>query len=38
MHEVQTLSRFGVLPTIAWTVWMFGLKRRFVRRWECEMA
>jgi ATP-dependent DNA helicase RecG len=35
---VQTLSRFGVLPTIAWTVWMFGFQRRGVRRWEWETA
>ena len=37
MHEVHTFSRFGVPPTIARrTVWMFGLKRRGVRRCENE--
>jgi uracil-DNA glycosylase len=35
-HEVQTLSRFGVPETIARTRWMFGSKRRFVRRCECD--
>ena len=38
MHEVQTFRRFGELLTTACTVWMFGLKRRLVRRWEWEMA
>jgi hypothetical protein len=37
MHEVQTLSRFGVRPTTARTRWMFGFQRRDVRRCECEM-
>ena len=37
MHEVHTLSFFGVLPTIARTVWMLGFQRRLVRRCECEM-
>src|SRR3954468_12742924 len=37
MHEVHTLSRFGVLPTSARTVWMLGFQRRRVRRCECEM-
>ena len=37
MHDVQTLSFFGVLPTTARTVWMFGFHRRGVRRCECEM-
>src|ERR671921_152133 len=32
MHEVQTLSRFGVRPTTARTVWMLGFQRRRVRR------
>ena len=34
MHEVQTPSFFGVLPTIARTVWMLGFQRRRVRRCE----
>ena len=38
MQEVQTFRRFGELLTTACTVWMFGLKRRLVRRWEWEMA
>ena len=34
---MHTLSRFGVPDTIALrTVWMFGLKRRRVRRCENE--
>ena len=37
MHEVHTLSFFGVLPTIARTVWMLGFQRRLVRRCECEL-
>ncbi len=36
-HEVHTLRRFGVLPTMARTRWMLGFQRRLVRRWECEM-
>src|SRR3712207_6653359 len=36
MHEVQTLSFLGVLPTSARTVWMLGFQRRRVRRCECE--
>ena len=35
-HEVQTFSRFDVPPMTVRTVWMLGLKRRFVRRWEWE--
>ena len=35
-QEVQTLSRFGVAPTMARTRWMLGFQRRLVRRWECE--
>jgi hypothetical protein len=35
-HEVQTLSRFGVPLTTVRTRWMFGLKRRLVRRWLWE--
>jgi len=38
MHDVHTFKRFGVLPTSARTDWMFGLKRRLVRRCECEIA
>lgn len=34
---MQTFRRFGVLPTVAFTDWMFGFQRRLVRRWECEM-
>jgi hypothetical protein len=34
MHEVQTPSFFGVLPTMARTVWMLGFQRRRVRRCE----
>ena len=37
MHEVHTLSRFGVPLTMARTRWMFGFQRRRVRRCECEM-
>jgi DAK2 domain fusion protein YloV len=37
MHEVQTLSRFGVFPTTARTRWMLGFQRRGVRRCEWEM-
>src|ERR687897_2775347 len=37
MHEVHTESRFGVPPTTARTVWMFGFQRRGVRRCECEI-
>jgi hypothetical protein len=36
MQEVQTLSRLGVPLTMARTFWMFGLKRRRVRRCENE--
>jgi hypothetical protein len=36
MHDVQTLTRFGVPPMSARTRWMFGSQRRLVRRWECE--
>src|ERR1700722_18019500 len=36
MQEVHTLSRLGVPPTVVCTVWMFGLKRRGVRRCENE--
>ena len=35
-HEVQTLTRFGAPLIKARTRWMFGSKRRFVRRCECE--
>ena len=35
-HEVQTFSRFGVPLTTVRTRWMFGLKRRLVRRWLWE--
>ena len=38
MQDVQTFRRFGELLTTACTVWMFGLKRRLVRRCEWEMA
>jgi hypothetical protein len=34
MQEVHTPSFFGVLPTMARTVWMFGFQRRRVRRCE----
>jgi hypothetical protein len=34
MQDVQTPSFFGVLPTIARTVWMLGFQRRRVRRCE----
>jgi len=37
MQDVHTLSRFGVLPTMAFTRWMFGFQRREVRRCEWEM-
>ena len=37
MHEVQTFNFFGVRPTRARTVWMFGFQRRGVRRCEWEM-
>src|SRR5215470_17358741 len=37
MHEVHTLSRFGVPPTTVCTVWMLGFQRRRVRRCECEI-
>ena len=37
MQEVQTLSRLGVRPMSARTVWMLGFHRREVRRCECEM-
>ena len=30
MHEVQTLSRFGLPDTMARTRWMFGSQRRLV--------
>ncbi len=33
-QDVQTLSFFGVRPTMARTVWMLGFQRRRVRRWE----
>jgi hypothetical protein len=36
MHDVQTARRRGVPLTSARTFWMFGSKRRFVRRWECD--
>lgn len=36
-QEVQTLTRFGVAPTIARTRWMLGFQRRLVRRCEWEM-
>src|SRR4249920_2925352 len=36
MQPVQTYIRFGVLPTRAFTRWMFGFQRRLVRRWECD--
>ena len=35
-HDVHTFKRFGVPETTARTRWMFGLKRRFVRRCECD--
>lgn len=35
-QEVQTLRRLGVPLTIARTRWMLGLKRRLVRRCECD--
>ena len=35
-QEVHTFSRFGVPLTTARTRWMFGSKRRFVRRCECD--
>ena len=38
MHAVHTFKRVGVLLTNARTVWMFGLKRRLVRRCEWEIA
>src|SRR6202034_3008380 len=34
MQDVHTFSRLGVLPILARTLWMFGLKRRGVRRCE----
>ena len=37
MQEVHTFKRFGVLPTMARTVWMFGFQRRLVRTCECEI-
>ena len=37
MHEVHTLSRFGVPATTVRTVWMLGFQRRRVRRCECEI-
>lgn len=37
MHEVHTLMRLRVLPTVARTDWMFGFQRRGVRRCECEI-
>jgi hypothetical protein len=33
-QPVQTDTRFLVPLTMARTVWMFGLQRRFVRTWE----
>jgi len=37
MHDAHTFRRLWVpRPTTARTVWMFGLKRRRVRRWECD--
>jgi predicted enzyme related to lactoylglutathione lyase len=36
MQDVQTLRRFGVLPTSARTRWMLGFQRRGVRRWEWD--
>jgi hypothetical protein len=38
MQDVQTFKRFGVPPTLACTVWMFGSNRRLVRRCEWEIA
>ena len=37
MQEVHTFRRFGVLPTMARTVWMLGFQRRLVRTCECEI-
>src|SRR5579859_2626468 len=36
MHEVHTFIRRDVLPVLACTTWMLGLKRRGVRRCEKE--
>jgi len=36
-HEVHTLIRLRVPPTVVRTVWMFGFQRRGVRRCECEI-
>ena len=36
MQEVHTFTRLGVPPTTTRLRWMFGLKRRGVRRWENE--
>ena len=36
MQEVHTYTREGVPPTTTRLRWMFGLKRRGVRRWENE--
>ena len=37
MQEVQTFIRLVFEPARLRTVWMLGLKRRLVRRLECEM-
>ena len=37
MHDVHTFRRFGVFFTTARTDWMFGLKRRLLRRCEWEI-
>jgi len=37
MHDVQTFSFFGVPATTARKVWMLGVQRRLVRRWEWLM-
>lgn len=34
MHLVQTCSRLGAPLTSVRTRWMFGVHRRFDRRWE----
>src|SRR6516162_8519429 len=36
MQEVHTYTLLGVPPTTTRLRWMFGLKRRGVRRWENE--
>jgi hypothetical protein len=35
-QDVQTYIRLGVPLTTVRTRWMFGLKRRLVRRWEWD--